>query len=431
MPVPTCWRPALAAQAVRDPRWSEALEQARWALQIGRRKRRPDGTLEDWVDPETRAELERRGRLRLAVYDAADEFLSREGRAPNKREQRQLVARVIVEEEGTQQAWGAATAAFARNDREGARRWLSRVAGVGQIDGLGRPARESPPGTADTKEELVLADFPAGLDSAGNLDGVRSGGGGRGKRRRANRQRRRSESLDQDEMDLREMAQSWRARGRDRAARLLEKFLDGDDSPVVLSREEAREIEFVRIGEEENNRRFIENTFTGNTQNREITECLRGLQEGEECVIKDGYDYERNKLDSLGLGLFYYVEEQLPRVERSEELDEILSFGSHEVKSTVIFTARRNGETIEIEGTITHDASDDYDFEKDTPGHLVGARRLQEIGRATPYRIESVWRQKVQGRVRILRTKVKSGPDGRSYEHELGDPEFRVWDVEG
>ena len=423
--------PALAAQAARDPRWPEALAQARWALRIGQRKRRPDGTVEDWVDPKTRAELERRGRLRLAVYDAADAFVAREGRTPNKREQRQLVARVIVEEEETQQAWDAAAAAFARNDREDARRWLRQVAGIGQVDGLGRSAREAPPGTADTKGELVLADFRADLDSAGNLDGVRSRGGHGGERRRAYLQTRAADFLDQREMNLREMAQSWRARGRDRATRLLEKFLDGDDSPVVLSREEAREIEFVRIGEEENNRRFIENTFTGNTQNREITKCLRGLQEGEECVIEDGYDYERNKLDSLGLGLFYYMEEQLPGVELSEELDEILSFGSHEVKSTVIFTAKRNGDMIEIEGTITHDASDDYDFEKGTPGHLVGARRLQEAGRATPYRIESIWRQKVQGRVRILRTKVKSDPDGRSYEHELGNPEFRVWDVEG
>ena len=120
--------PALAAQAARDPRWPEVLAQARWALRIGQRRRRPDGTVEDWVDPETRAELERRGRLRLAVYDAADAFVAREGRTPNKREQRQLVARVIVEEEETQQAWDAAAAAFARNDREGARRWLRQVA---------------------------------------------------------------------------------------------------------------------------------------------------------------------------------------------------------------------------------------------------------------------------------------------------------------
>ena len=127
--------PALAAQAARDPRWPEALAQARWALRIGQRKRRPDGTVEDWVDPKTRAELERRGRLRLAVYDAADAFVAREGRAPNKREQRQLVARVIVEEEETQQAWDAAAAAFARNDREDARRWLRQVAAVGPQGG--------------------------------------------------------------------------------------------------------------------------------------------------------------------------------------------------------------------------------------------------------------------------------------------------------
>ena len=133
--------PALAAQAARDPRWPEALAQARWALRIGQRRRRPDGTVEDWVDPETRAELERRGRLRLAVYDAADAFVAREGRAPNKREQRQLVARVIVEEEETQQAWDAAAAAFAKGEPELARSHLRRVAAGGSHDAEDRLRR--------------------------------------------------------------------------------------------------------------------------------------------------------------------------------------------------------------------------------------------------------------------------------------------------
>ncbi len=163
--------PALAAQAARDPRWPEALAQARWALRIGQRKRWPDGTVEDWVDPETRAELERRGRLRLAVYDAADEFVAREGRAPNKREQRQLIARVIVEEEETQQAWDAAAAAFARHDREDARRWLRQVAAGGSVSGSDRSSPGQSSATADSPSVENIASPAGASEGKSKLDG--------------------------------------------------------------------------------------------------------------------------------------------------------------------------------------------------------------------------------------------------------------------
>lgn len=65
--------PALAAQAAQGPRWPEVLAQTRWTL-------RTEGTMEDGVDPETRTELERRCRLRLAVYDATDVVVACEGR---------------------------------------------------------------------------------------------------------------------------------------------------------------------------------------------------------------------------------------------------------------------------------------------------------------------------------------------------------------
>ena len=149
--------PALAAQAARDPRWPEALAlaQARWALRIGQRKRRPDGTLEDWVDPETRAKLERRGRLRLAVYDAADAF----------------VARVIVEEEETQQAWDAAAAAFARNDSEDARRWLRQVAAGGSVSRWDRSSPGQSSATTDSPSVENIASPAGASEGKSKLDG--------------------------------------------------------------------------------------------------------------------------------------------------------------------------------------------------------------------------------------------------------------------
>lgn len=365
--------------------------------------------------------------MRLAFYKAADAFAAREGRAPDKPEQRRLLAQVLTEEDAPR-GWGAA--ALVRTGGDEATSRLRLDANLAKAPKSVRPIPAATLEGTDGHDGSLIAGSRDASNSDGQRRRVGSTGGHAGTRRRRYLERRGAEHLDQIEISLRERAQSWRTQGRVRAAYLLEKFLDGDDSPVFLSREEAREIEFVRIGEAENNRRFIEDTFTGKTKNPKITECLRTLQDGEQCNIKDHYDYERNKLNSLGLGLFHYTQEQVPGVERAEELDEILSFGSHEVKSKIVFTARRTGDVIRIKGVITHSASDNYNFEKGTPGHLVGARRLQEVGRASPYTIESVWYQEVEGQVTIRRTKVGITPGSRIYEHVLENPQFRVRDME-
>ena len=363
-----------------------------------------------------------------ARYDHLENWVdAREGRAPDKPEQRRLLAQVLAEEDAPR-GWGAA--ALVRNGGDEATSWLRSDANLGKAPKSVRPIPSATPEGTDGHDRSLIAGFRDVSNSDGQRRRRGSTGGHAGARRRRYLERRGAEHLDQTEMKLRELAQFWRTQGRVRVAYLLEKFLDGDDSPVFLSREDAREIEFVRIGEAENNRRFIEDTFTGKTKNPKITESLRTLQDGEQCIIEDHYDYERNKLNSLGLGLFYYTQEQVPGVERAEELDEILSFGSHEVKSEIVFTARRTGDVIRIKGIITHSASDDYNFEKDRPGHLVGARRLQEVGRASSYTIESVWHQEVEGQVSIRHTKIKSAPDGRVYEHVLENPQFRVRDME-
>ena len=399
--------PALAAQAARDPRWPEALAQARWALRIGQRRRRPDGTVEDWVDPETRAELERRGRLRLAVYDAADAFVAREGRAPNKREQRQLVARVIVEEEETQQAWDAAAAAFARDDWAGARRALSAVATVQRST----DHTVLNPNGDYSRPDLRLVD-------EGSTEPRSTGGPvGRRQNRLIQRNDHHREQVEADERNLRTIARSWRAMGLVQAPDLLERFLDGDGSALVLSREAARTSQFVKTGERENNRRFINDTFTGNTDDRSITKCLRTLQEGGACIITDENEYERS-----GFGSFGGFVDQVGESSALDTFDDLLSFGSYEVVSSVAFTAARQGDIIRIVGTITHQPRDRYDFHAGGLGGLVGAYNVQEAGIGTPFDIRAAWSQRVEGTVRIIAT----SEDG---EHILGDPRFRLWDV--
>ena len=110
-----------------DPEWEAALARARWIARLGRRRRRPDGTREDWLEPAQRAELERRGRVRLAFYKAADAFAAREGRAPDKPEQRRLLAQVFTEEDAPR-GWEMVADAFARSDPEPMRTNFHRVA---------------------------------------------------------------------------------------------------------------------------------------------------------------------------------------------------------------------------------------------------------------------------------------------------------------
>ena len=413
--------PALAAQAARDPRWPEALAQARWALRIGQRRRRPDGTVEDWVDPETRAELERRGRLRLAVYDAADAFVAREGRAPNKREQRQLVARVIVEEEETQQAWDAATAAFARNDREDARRWLRQVAQVGQVSASDRPSASIP--SAATESPIV--------EDVGNQNSVPSATQpvSGAAQRRLNRLKWR-DRLGASESNLRELVNGWRLRGWNRAADLLEKFLNQDDSLVVVSREEAREIEFVQNAEETNNNRIINDTFTGQTEDPSITAELRVLGDGEKRQIRDHYVDLMPSLYSKLQGALSFTEEELLGEDRTKEMNEALSYGGFHVRSEVVFYAERHGDEIRITGEITHSMRDIYDFGRYGPGRMLGAYDLQEVGRGTPFEIEGAWKQEVKGTVKILGSELVVRDGKRVREHILGNPEFRIRDVE-
>lgn len=133
-----------------DPEWEAALARARWIARLGRRRKRPDGTREDWLEPAQRAELERRGRVRLAFYKAADAFAAREGRAPDKPEQRRLLAQVLAEEDAPR-GWGA-NGAFARSDPDVERSRLYRTQADGPQDVEGTPV----PGLRGASTESAL-----------------------------------------------------------------------------------------------------------------------------------------------------------------------------------------------------------------------------------------------------------------------------------
>jgi len=62
---------------------------------------------------------------------------------------------------------------------------------------------------------------------------------------------------------------------------------------------------------------------------------------------------------------------------------------------------RREGNTIHITGTVDHDGSQNYDFEKGGLGHLIGAYDLQQTGQENIFQVKRRWPQDVQGTVQI------------------------------
>ncbi|WP_421707098.1 hypothetical protein [Algihabitans sp.] len=156
-------RDPAADSGAQDPQWEAALARARWVARLGRRRRRPDGTHEDWLEPAQRAELERRGRLRLAFYRAADAFAAREGRAPDKSEQHRLLAQVIADEEEVRETWSRVSTAFAEGEPELARTVLRRFAAGGPPRPAAEPEAPSQRAASSPREmDLAVGLFEEG-----------------------------------------------------------------------------------------------------------------------------------------------------------------------------------------------------------------------------------------------------------------------------
>ena len=89
-------------------------------------------------------------------------------------------------------------------------------------------------------------------------------------------------------------------------------------------------------------------------------------------TIKDHYKYDQ----MLGRSLKTAI---------SSGPDYYLAVGRTKITSTAEFKAWRVGDVIHIEGAVTHDWNDKYDFDLLQPGG-VGARALQKYRGAKPYK---------------------------------------------
>jgi hypothetical protein len=219
--------------------------------------------------------------------------------------------------------------------------------------------------------------------------------------------------LDIKEGILRAGAGAGEAVGLDQASRYLKHFLDGSGKDIVVPRDLARKDPFIQKSEIENQRRFENETFLGETGNTDLNDKLRSIKDGQTIDLDDKWHRE---LSFGNLRQSDYSDE----LERLREPDRLLAIGSVKFESTIKARATRQGDVVRIEGTVTHSGNDKYDFADN--GEAFGAYELQKSGRGKPFWVHQGWQQRVVGTVNI-RGKSKEG------KLLLGQPHFTWEDI--
>ncbi len=199
--------------------------------------------------------------------------------------------------------------------------------------------------------------------------------------------------LDTIENVYREYVDQGHKKGLNEAADNLEHFLDGSGEDKALSRDQVREKLFVRNGERVNRDRFTKSF----TDKKGIGSKLLNMKEDEVMEVKDNWDYKVGN---------FPIKTMIRNADLSRshllkgDLDEALATGTSSVKSGGDFKVKRKGNTILIDGTVTHQWTDKYNFDPLQSGG-GGATILEKEGRAKSFDINSQWQQKVTGTVQI------------------------------
>ena len=156
-----------------------------------------------------------------------------------------------------------------------------------------------------------------------------------------------------------------------------------------FTRDEARAFKPIEELENKVRRHFEQGEFVGKTQRNpnHYNERIRNLKDGESLSHSDHNDAEIKSEDTI----LQYL---------GKETDFALAFGRTKLRGDAKFTATRKGDTIHIEGSITHNWKDTYDFEK---GQVAagGAHRLEKEKGAMPFDMGATWKQNFSGTVEI------------------------------
>ncbi len=189
------------------------------------------------------------------------------------------------------------------------------------------------------------------------------------------------EFLNKVENVYREYARKGREFGWSGAADNLEYFLNNSGKDKILSSQEVRKNDFIKDGEEFNRQRFVNSLSSKNGLGSQLLK----LAPGHEKRLNDHWDY---KIGYLPLGAVVKDGNFSRSHLLSGNVDEILATGDSFLKSYGDFKAKRTGNTVFVDGIVTHRWDDIYDFE---PMKLLadGALSLKQHGRAKNYNIKS------------------------------------------
>jgi hypothetical protein len=193
-----------------------------------------------------------------------------------------------------------------------------------------------------------------------------------------------------------------RGLGLDQAADNLDHFLGGSGKDQTFTRDQVRAREHIREAEAENRKRFEDGFLLDRLGDNdaandvfEYKDKLSKMQDGETLKLPQGPN------DSVKGRDYYDVENSTWDHTKNLKLDDALAYGSEKISSKAYdgFTAKREGDTITIEGTVTHEWGDDYDFHGGSSSLLPEAAR--DHGSAREYRNSATWQQDLTAKFKI------------------------------
>jgi hypothetical protein len=191
---------------------------------------------------------------------------------------------------------------------------------------------------------------------------------------------------------MEDYADYFKQRGWPDAEANLRRYLEGKGGERIYTREEARAFAPIRKAEAQNQDRFENGTFLGETTKNPAPRALKTMKEGQKLSFRD--DWSRD-----------YKEMAFAREVTLGDKNFAFAHGQTKVRSDGMFVAKREGDTIRIEGIVTHSWDDKYDFDRGQPGGAE-AKILEGNGQAKEFKMKSAWRQQVSGTVDIVNGKL-------------------------
>jgi len=182
---------------------------------------------------------------------------------------------------------------------------------------------------------------------------------------------------------FRRRADKWETGSLPLAGKSLNHSLDGSGKPRWFSREEIRALPPMKGLEKEIRTHFEQREFLGMTKNNTYNATLKNLKDGKSIRHGD----ENNANVDLEESAQHYL---------GGEKDFAFSVGRTQLKGDASYEARRIGDKIHFNGTITYIWNETYDFNEGEAVSHLPLRLKREMG-ARPFDMRAAWQQTFSG----------------------------------